>query len=124
MKEELFSTYLWQNSPEAVLKIISEGISKELDATTTGTFQVTIKKTGSGEDSLLAVLMSCVQWNEEYKRINCLVGDPYCFTWAKKVLKDFQEGSKVNSEDFKYVPQEEDYVETCVVLNKTQENSE
>ena len=24
-------------------------------------------------------------------------------------------GSKVNSEDFKYVPQEEDYVETCVV---------
>lgn len=35
---------------------------------------------------VLKALENCVEWNEEYKKINNLVGDPWCFTAAKQVL--------------------------------------
>lgn len=50
--------------------------------------QVELPKTDAqkGYDNVLKALRWCVEWNEEYKKINNLVGDPWAFSAAKQIL--------------------------------------
>ena len=53
---------------------------------------IQLPKTQEQESYELVVLAlkNCVDWNEEYKKINNLVGDPWVFSSAKNVLETQQ----------------------------------